>query len=139
MRDFIVREITRIFGKTPLNIRQPLSVFMPSEEIVIGTSQNWKKEVEEAQLPVLVDFWAAWCGPCRMVSPVIDALGKKHEGKLKVVKVNVDENQDLAEKFGVMSIPTIMLFNGGKLVDSRIGAAIAEEYEDLLKINQILV
>jgi thioredoxin 1 len=104
---------------------------------VIGTSQNWKQEVEQSNLPVLVDFWAAWCGPCRMVSPVIDSLGEKHSGKIKVVKVNVDENQDLAEKYGIMSIPTIMLFDKGKLVDAQIGAAPGEVFEELLKSNNI--
>jgi thioredoxin 1 len=110
---------------------------MSNEQITVGTTENWKKEVEQAELPVLVDFWAAWCGPCRMVSPIIDSLGKKHQGKIKVVKVNVDENQDLAMKYGIMSIPTIMLFNKGKLVDSAIGAAPADYYERLLTENNI--
>ncbi len=110
---------------------------MSNEQITVGTTENWKKEVEQADLPVLVDFWAAWCGPCRMVSPIIDSLGKKHQGKVKIVKVNVDENQDLAMKYGIMSIPTIMLFNKGRLVDSAIGAAKAEYYERLLTSNNI--
>jgi thioredoxin 1 len=110
-----------------------------SSTIVTGTTSNWKQEVEQSELPVLVDFWAAWCGPCRMVSPVIDALGEKHSGKIKVVKVNVDENQELAEKYGVMSIPTIMLFNKGKLVDAQIGAAPSNVFEELLKSNNILL
>jgi thioredoxin 1 len=107
---------------------------MSSEQV---TNANWKNEVEESKLPVLVDFWAEWCGPCRMVSPVIDALGKKYQGKIKVVKVNVDENQDLAGKFGIMSIPTIMLFNNGRLIDSAIGAAPADYFEKFLKNNNI--
>jgi thioredoxin 1 len=104
---------------------------------VVGTQQNWKHEVEEAGLPVLVDFWAPWCGPCRMVSPIIDSLGEKHSGKLKIVKVNVDDNRELSEKYGIMSIPTILLFNNGKLVDMQIGAAPAEYFEKLLKSNNI--
>lgn len=110
---------------------------MSNENIVVGTDKNWKNEVEVSNLPVMVDFWAAWCGPCRMVSPIIDSLGKKHEGKIKIVKVNVDENPSLSEKYGIMSIPTIMLFNKGKLVDSQIGAAPAEFFEEFLKSNQI--
>ncbi len=105
---------------------------MTKESIVVGTVQNWKKEVEESQLPVLVDFWAAWCGPCRFVSPIIDKLAEKHNGKVKVVKVDVDENQELAMKFGIMSIPTILLFNKGKVLASRIGAAPAEVFEEML-------
>ena len=110
---------------------------MSSEVVVIGTNENWKQEVERSNLPVIVDFWAEWCGPCRMVSPIIDALGKKHHGKIKVVKVNVDENQELAEKFRIMSIPTLMLFNDGRYVDSIIGAAPADYYEDFLRKNNV--
>jgi thioredoxin 1 len=110
---------------------------MTSEQVVTVTNENWKNEVEQSKVPVVVDFWAAWCGPCRMVSPIIDSLGKKYQGKIKVVKVNVDENQELAMKYGIMSIPTIMLFNNGKFVDSSIGAAPAEYYEKFLKSNNI--
>ncbi len=112
---------------------------MPTEQVTAVTNANWKNEVEESKLPVLVDFWAEWCGPCRMVSPVIDALGKKYQGKIKVVKVNVDDNQELASKFGIMSIPTIMLFNNGQPVDSAIGAAPAAHFEMFLRDNKILL
>jgi thioredoxin 1 len=108
-----------------------------SAQIVVGTDSNWKNEVEGSNLPVMVDFWAPWCGPCRMVSPVIEKLAGKYSGKIKVVKVNVDDNQELAIKYNVMSIPTIMLFKGGKAVDQAIGAAPAEFYEKLLTKNQI--
>lgn len=109
------------------------------ELVTVGTAENWKSVVEGSNVPVLVDFWAAWCGPCRMVSPIIDSLGKKHDGKIKVVKVNVDENQDLAMKYGIMSIPTVMLFVGGKLVDSAVGAAPAEYYEKFLTENHVSI
>jgi thioredoxin 1 len=108
-----------------------------SPDIVVGTDSNWKKEVEQSSVPVMVDFWAPWCGPCRMVSPVIEKLADKYSGKVKVVKVNVDDNQELAMKFNIMSIPTIMLFKDGKALDQAIGAAPSEFYEKLLTKNQI--
>lgn len=108
-----------------------------SSQIVVGTDSNWGKEVEQSPVPVVVDFWAPWCGPCRMVSPVIERLAGKYSGKLKVVKVNVDDNQGLAMRFNVMSIPTIMLFRGGQMLDQAIGAAPSEFYERLLTKNHI--
>jgi thioredoxin 1 len=108
-----------------------------SASIVEGTDSNWKTEVESSGVPVMVDFWAPWCGPCRMVSPVIEKLAGKYSGKIKVVKVNVDDNQELAMKYDIMSIPTIMLFKDGKAVDKAIGAAPADFYEKLLTKNHI--
>ena len=105
--------------------------------IVEGTDSNWMTEVEKSSVPVVVDFWAPWCGPCRMVSPVIEKLAGKYSGKVKVVKVNVDDNQALAMKYNIMSIPTIMVFKDGKAVDQAIGAAPSEFYEKLLTKNQI--
>jgi thioredoxin 1 len=110
---------------------------MSSEQVTAVNSGNWKTEVEQAKVPVVVDFWASWCGPCRMVSPIIDTLGKKHQSKIKVVKVNVDENEDLAMKFNIMSIPTIMLFNNGRLISSVIGAERLEKYEEFLRENRV--
>jgi len=108
-----------------------------SPQIVVGTDSNWKQEVEQSNVPVMVDFWAPWCGPCRMVSPVIEKLAGKYSGKIKVVKVNVDDNQEVAMKYNIMSIPTIMLFKDGKALDQAIGAAPSEYYEKLLSKNQI--
>ena len=83
---------------------------------------DFDKEVLKATLPVLVDFWAPWCGPCRMVSPVVDKLGEKYAGKIKVVKLNVDDNPETAQKYRVMSIPTLMFFKSGEVADTVVGA-----------------
>jgi thioredoxin 1 len=110
---------------------------MPSDGVVVGTDSNWNKEVEQSSVPVVVDFWAPWCGPCRMVSPVIEKLASKYSGRVKVVKVNVDDNQTLAMKYNIMSIPTVMIFKEGKVVDQAIGAAPSEFYERLLTKNHV--
>ncbi|NPV45392.1 MAG: thioredoxin [Armatimonadetes bacterium] len=86
------------------------------------TNDNFDTEVVQSDLPVLVDFWAPWCGPCRMVAPVVEAIAEKYAGKAKVGKVNVDEAGDLAMKFGIRSIPTLMIFKGGQQVDVVVGA-----------------
>jgi thioredoxin 1 len=85
------------------------------------TDQNFEQEVLKSDLPVLVDFWAPWCGPCQMVEPIIEELAKKYEGKIKVGKLNVDENQKVAAKYDVMSIPTVILFKEGKEVQRKVG------------------
>jgi len=97
------------------------------------TSESFNKEVLESQIPVLVDFWAPWCGPCQMVAPAIESISSKYQGKLKVVKVNVDNNQEVAAKYGIMSIPTMMVFKGGKQVDSLVGALPQAAIEDKIK------
>src|SRR5579875_588001 len=85
--------------------------------------QNWDTEVINSQIPVFVDFWAEWCGPCRMVGPVIEELAGEYAGKVNFVKVNVDENNELASKYNVFSIPTLALFNKGQIVAQQVGAA----------------
>ena len=95
--------------------------------------KNFEKEVLQAEEKVLVDFYADWCGPCRMMSPVIDDIAKELEGKVKVGKVNVDNNQELAIKYDVMSIPTIMLFENGKVSKTFIGVTDKQEILDVLK------
>jgi thioredoxin 1 len=92
------------------------------------TDKNFEKEVLKSKGPVLVDFWAPWCGPCRFTSPIVEELGKEYEGKIKVVKVNVDENPVTAQKFSVLSIPTFLFFQGGIIIDSIIGAAPKDEF-----------
>ncbi|ADD68043.1 MAG: thioredoxin [Peptostreptococcales bacterium] len=94
---------------------------------------SFQTEVLDAETPVLIDFWAVWCGPCRMLTPTIESLASEYQGKVKVGKVNVDENQQLAAKYGIMSIPTVMIFNGGKVVEQFIGVQPKGVYEDALK------
>lgn len=88
---------------------------------VVLTSGNFEREVYEAEMPVLVDFYADWCGPCKAMTPVIEALAEQYAGKIKIGKINVDENQDIAMKYGVMSIPTFIFFKGGKNVSKTVG------------------
>ena len=93
-----------------------------NKDVVVLTDDNWKKEVTEAEGPVLVDFWAEWCPPCRMIAPSIDALATAYSGRAKVGKLNVDENPAVAQAFGIRSIPTLLVFQDGKVVDQQIGA-----------------
>ena len=89
--------------------------------------KNFKEEVLESKEKVLVDFWAPWCGPCRMMSPIIDEIAEEQGDNVKVVKVNLDENINLAEKYEVMSIPTIMVFNNGQIIKTFIGVTAKEQ------------
>lgn len=95
--------------------------------------QNFDKEVLTANLPVLVDFWAVWCGPCKVLGPIVEEIAKEYNGKLKVGKVNVDENNNLAARYGIMSIPTLKFFKNGKIVGELIGAAPKAQIEEEIK------
>jgi thioredoxin 1 len=86
------------------------------------TDASFKEEVLDSDVPVLVDFWAPWCGPCRMVAPVVDEIADQYAGQVKVVKVNTDENPNTASQYGIRSIPTLMIFKGGQRVDMVVGA-----------------
>ncbi len=93
-----------------------------SENIITGTDANFNRLVNESDVPVLVDFWAPWCGPCQMIGPVLEDVAKEYVGRAKVVKVNVDEEQRVAGGFGVRSIPTIAVFHNGEVKDTIVGA-----------------
>ncbi len=96
-----------------------------SSEITL-TEANFDTEVLQSKLPVLVDFWAEWCGPCRMLSPTIDELATEFSGKAKVGKVNVDQNQMIAERYGIRSIPTLILFKNGEIIEQIVGSQTKE-------------
>ncbi|HLG21268.1 MAG TPA: thioredoxin [Candidatus Manganitrophaceae bacterium] len=100
------------------------------------TSQTWEKEVLKSSDAVMVDFWAAWCGPCRMIAPTIEELADEYAGKLKVCKLNTDENPDVAGRYQIMGIPTLLFFKDGKLVDKIVGAASKKQFKD--KIDSLL-
>lgn len=90
-------------------------------KVVTLTAANWTDEVENSSAPVLVDFWAVWCGPCRMIAPIVEELAGEYDGAVKVGKLNVDENTAVASKYGIMSIPTLLVFKDGQPVDRVVG------------------
>lgn len=101
-------------------------------EVLHLTEENFEKEVLQSEVPVLVDFWATWCGPCKMIAPIVEEIAKEHEEDLKVGKVNVDEAADLAIKYDVVSIPTLVLFRNGKVTATIVGYREKEELESFI-------
>ena len=97
------------------------------------TSENFEQEVLKAAQPVVIDFWASWCGPCKMFSPIVDEFAEENEGKVKVGKVNIDDETDLASRFGVMSIPTAILFKNGQAVQSMVGVQPKAKLEEMVR------
>jgi thioredoxin 1 len=99
------------------------------------TDNNFKKEVLDSDLPVLVDFWASWCGPCKMIAPTIDELAKEYADRMKIGKIDVDANPKIATEYGVMSIPTIIFFKNGKVMDQAVGAASKPDLKRKIEEN----
>ncbi len=102
-------------------------------EIITLTSKNFEQEVMQSNKPVLIDFWAGWCGPCRMLSPIVDEVAKEVGGKIKVGKVNIDEQQEIAKGFEVMSIPTLVLIENGKVKSTLVGVRSKSEILEMVQ------
>ncbi|MFH0933155.1 MAG: thioredoxin [Nitrospirota bacterium] len=107
-----------------------------AEGILDVTSSTWDSEVIKAQGLIMIDFWAAWCAPCRMVSPTVEELAKEYTGKMKFMKLNTDENPDIASKYNIMGIPTLMFFKDGRSLDSIVGAVPKQQLKS--KIDSLL-
>lgn len=105
---------------------------MASEKVTILTAENFDEVVQNSPVPCLVDFWAEWCGPCRMLGPVIDELAEDYDGEVKVCKVNIDEQSELAMRFKVMTIPTVILFKNGEAVDKSVGAVPKSNFVNMI-------
>jgi len=104
-----------------------------NDNIITITTDNFEAEVLQSDMPVLVDFWAAWCGPCKMISPIIDELADDFAGKAKVGKINIDEQMPLAEKYQVMTIPTIIIFKNGEIAEKSVGAKAKADFAAMLE------
>ena len=105
---------------------------MASDAVLTLTDANFDRDVLQSDLPVLVDFWATWCGPCKAIAPLIDSVAADYAGKVKVGKVNVDDNQATPGKYGVRGIPTLILFKGGKVIDQVVGAVPKSQLDALI-------
>jgi len=106
-----------------------------SDQIVSTTDANFETDVLKSTLPVLVDYWAEWCGPCKMISPILDEIAASYQGKLRIAKVNVDENAQLTQKYGIRSIPTLMLFKDGNVQAQKIGALSKSQLAAFIETN----
>ena len=106
---------------------------MASDKVMQVTDAAFQSEVLDSDVPVIVDFWAPWCAPCRAIAPIMEALAETYEGKLKVAKVNVDENTDVAQKYRITAIPTVILVKGGEVVEQAVGSKSKAWFEELVE------
>ena len=106
-----------------------------SDQIVYTSDADFQKDVLNSEVPVLVDYWAEWCGPCKMIAPILDEIAGEYQGKLKIAKVNVDENQQVTQKYGIRSIPTLMIFKGGTVQAQKVGAMSKSQLAAFIETN----
>ncbi len=106
---------------------------MASENVLTVVDGDFEAKVLSSEQPVLVDFWATWCAPCRAITPSLDELADQYKGQVRIVKLNVDENQDVPQQYGVRSLPTLLMFKGGKVVDQIVGAVPKSKLEDAVR------
>jgi len=106
-----------------------------SDQIVYTSDANFDNDVLKSSVPVLVDYWAEWCGPCKMIAPILDEIAGDYQGKLKIAKVNVDENQQITQKYGIRSIPTLMIFKDGNVQAQKVGAMSKSQLAAFIETN----
>ena len=106
-----------------------------SDHIVQVSDDNFEAEVLNSELPVLIDYWAEWCGPCKMIGPILEELAEEYQGKVKIVKLNIDDNPNTPPKFGIRSIPTLMVFKNGEVEGTKVGAASKSDLTKFIDTN----